>query len=392
MRIALLGCGNAGSKVVDKALEYQTETGRDFISHVTVVNSAAADFNALDYVPENRRLLIGESEVKGHGAGTDNTVGRKIAESDIHKIQRVVGDIAIHEIDAFIVATSFGGGTGSGCAPVIAEHIQTSYDEPVYGLGILPARNEGGIYQLNAARSFPSLVRKTDNVIVFDNEVWRSGSDSISASYDHANAEIARRFVTLFAAGEEDGTTAAENVVDSSEIIKTLDCGGVSSIGYSTADVETTKAKTNGGLLSRFSEPEETEPTDERTETKVLGLIRQATTGQLTLPADVSSTTKALALVSGPQGEMSRSGLESGRRWLEDHCDCHEVRGGDDPRDQRHLAGVVLLSGLTNCSRVDEFQEQATEAQESMNELDESVEEETESLITDDGNDIDPVL
>jgi cell division GTPase FtsZ len=389
MKIAMIGAGNCGAKIVDKALELQLETGRDFVSHATVLNSAAADFQVLDYVPDNpaRRLLIGESRMKGHGAGTDNTVGRKMAEDDIERIKNAIGDIAIHEIDAFVVCASFGGGTGSGAAPVVAEHLQSSYDEPVYGLGILPGRDEGGIYQLNAARSFPSLVRVCDNVIVFDNEVWRGGgTESVSGSYDMANSEIARRFVTLFAAGEKDGSTAAENVVDSSEIIKTLDCGGVSSIGYSTAEVDEGVTDAAGGLLSRFKNGDGKNGTsDRRTETKVLGLVRQATTGQLTLPADVSSTTRALALLSGPQAEMSRKGLESGRHWLEEQCQTQEVRGGDDPRDQDHLAGVVLLSGLTECARIEEFQDQADAAKQKKDELDEQVDDATEDLISGDG-------
>lgn len=389
MKIAIIGCGNAGSKIVDKCLEYQLATERDFISHAIAVNSASVDFQALEFIAESARVLIGEAEVKGHGAGTDNTVGKKVAEDDIHQIQRAIGDVPVHEIDAFIVAAGFGGGTGSGAAPVIAEHIQTSYDEPVYGLGVLPSRNEGGVYQLNTARSFPSLVRNTDSVIVFDNEVWQTASDSVSDSYDKANLEIAKRFVTLFGAGEDDGSTGAENAVDSSEIIKTLDCGGVASIGFSTAQANGGKA--SGGLLSRFSENGTGEKGDERNETKVVGLIRQATTGQLTLPCNVESTTKALALVSGPEEEMSRSGIESGRRWLEDHCDSLEVRGGDDPRPRKDVVGLVLLAGITECSRIDEFQEQATQAQRSMTELEADVEERTESLITDEGGEIDPL-
>lgn len=386
MKIALIGCGNGGSKVVDRCLGLEYETNRDFISHAIAINSAVADFKALDVIADSQQLLIGQSETKGHGAGTDNREGRKIAEQEINKIQRAVGDIPVHKVDAFVVAAALGGGTGSGAAPVVAAHLQESYDEPVYGLGILPARNEGGVYQLNTARSFPSLVGETDNLIVFDNEVWRSGSESISASYDEANTEIAQRFVTLFGAGELDESTASENVVDSSEIIKTLNCGGVSSIGYSTADAE----GRSEGLMGRFSS-DGSAPTEQR-EKKVLGLIRQATTGQLTLPADISSTTKALALVSGPQQEMSRGGLENGRHWLEEHCDCLEVRGGDDPREQEFVAGLVLLSGITECSRIDEFQEQATDAQQSMQELEEAIESKTEELITDDDDQIDPVF
>jgi len=391
MKIAMIGCGNGGSKVVDKCLEVEDRTGRHHITHAVSINSATADFDILDYVPADHRVLIGEAAVKGHGAGTDNTVGAEIAEGDIYKIQRAVGDIPIHKIDAFVVATSLGGGTGSGAAPVIAEHLSDSYDEPVYGLGLLPAQNEGGIYQLNTARSFPTLVENTDNVIVFDNEVWREAGETISASYDRANEEIATRFVTLFGAGERDADRA-ENVLDSSEIIKTLDCGGVSSIGYSTDAVDGEPSSgAGGGLLSRFTNGDRANGTTSRKETKIVGLIKQATTGQLTLPCDVSSTTKALALVTGPGQELSRSGIENGKAWLEDECDCLEVRGGDDPRDQGLVSGLVLLSGVTDVARVEEFQDQAVDAKASMERNEERVESGTQELIHDDGGEIDPL-
>lgn len=387
MKIALIGCGNGGSKVVDRCLGYEGETGREFITHAISINSAASDFEALAHIPDAHHTLIGQATHKGHGAGTDNREGAKIAEREMPKIERAVGDIPVHAVDAFVVAAGLGGGTGSGAAPVVTAHLQESYDEPVYGLAILPAENEGGLYQLNTARAFPSFVREADNVVVFDNEVWRQAGESVSLSYERANTQIARRFVTLFGAGEIDGSTAAENVVDSSEIIKTLECGGVSSIGYSTADVEDSEK----GMLAAFRNGSTTR-TQEQREKKVVGLVRQATTGQLTLPCDQSKTTKALALISGPQREMSRSGIENGRHWLEQECDCLEVRGGDDPRQQDYVAGLVLLSGITECRRIERFQEQATAAQDSMRELEESVGERTEQLITDDDGEIDPVF
>jgi len=389
MKVAIIGCGSAGSKVVDKMLDIEQRMDRHFIAHTIAVNSATADFDALANIPPTHQILIGEAETKGHGAGTDNEVGAKIAKQDIHKIQRAVGDIPIHDVDAFFVSTSFGGGTGSGCAPVIAGHISDNYDEPVYGLGILPAKNEGGIYQLNSARSLPALTENTDNVIIFDNEVWRKSGQSISASYSHANEQIAKRFVTMFGAGERD-QNAPENVLDSSEIIKTLECGGISSIGYSRADLS--QQESQSGLLNRFKNGNK-RPNSERKETKIVGLIRQATTGQLTLPCDISSTSKALTLVTGPTSELSRSGIENGKLWLEEQCNCLEVRGGDDPRDtQDYIAGLVLLSGVTTVPRIDEFQKQAVEAQDSIENMESKIDEGTEELVHDEGGDIDSLL
>ena len=61
------------------------------------------------------------------------------------------------------MTAGLGGGTGSGGAPVIARRLKKLYVEPVYGLGILPARDEGGLYSLNAARSLMTFVKEVFN-------------------------------------------------------------------------------------------------------------------------------------------------------------------------------------------------------------------------------------
>ncbi len=198
-----------------------------------------------------KRVLIGQSRVKGHGVGADNELGAEIAEEDIDEVQGAIDDIPVHEVDAFLVVAGLGGGTGSGGPPVLAKHLKRIYTEPVYGLGILPGGDEGGIYTLNAARSFQTFVREVDNLLVFDNDAWRKTGESVEGGYDDINEEIVRRFGVLFGAGEiEAGDNVAESVVDSSEIINTLDGGGVSTVGYASEDVEVSSG--GGGLLSRF--------------------------------------------------------------------------------------------------------------------------------------------
>jgi len=188
--------------------------------------------------------------VKGHGVGADNEMGAEIAEEDIDEIQGALDSVAVHEIDAFLVVAGLGGGTGSGGAPVIARHLKRIHTEPVYGLGILPGSDEGGIYTLNAARSLKTFVDEVDNLMLFDNDAWRSSGESVGEGFDAINKELVHRFGVLFSAGEiEAGSDVAESVVDSSEIINTLKGGGISSLGY--ADVEVDESN-RGGLLSRL--------------------------------------------------------------------------------------------------------------------------------------------
>ncbi|NIM44078.1 MAG: cell division protein, partial [Nitrososphaeria archaeon] len=95
-------------------------------------------------------ILIGETVVRGHGVGANNKLGAKIAQADIDKILSAIDMQGTSDTDAFVIVTAFGGGTGSGSAPVVAKHLKRLYNEPIYVIGVLPAESEGNVYTLNA--------------------------------------------------------------------------------------------------------------------------------------------------------------------------------------------------------------------------------------------------
>ncbi|WP_134671405.1 tubulin/FtsZ family protein [Halorussus marinus] len=392
MKLAMIGFGQAGGKIVDRFLEHDQRTGSDIVRSAVAVNSAKADLMGLDNVPQDNRVLIGQSRVKGHGVGADNELGAEIAEEDIDEVQGAVDNIPVHEVDAFLIIAGMGGGTGSGGAPVLAKHLKRIYTEPVYGLGILPGSDEGGIYTLNAARSFQTFVREVDNLMVFDNDAWRQSGESIESGYAEINEEIVRRFGILFGAGEIGGNDeVAESVVDSSEIINTLAGGGVSTIGYAAEEVETNSS--GSGLLSRFTGGDE-EPTDTaNTTNRITSLVRKAALGRLTLPCEIEGTERALLVMSGPPQHLNRKGIERGRKWLEDQTGSMEVRGGDYPvADSDYVASVILLSGVNNVPRIKELQEVAIEAQDNIDDIRQESEENLEELVEDDDDELEPLF
>jgi cell division GTPase FtsZ len=390
MKLATIGVGNAGSKLIDRMIEFEQNTGRNLCRHALVINTARTDLAKPQHVPEDRRVLIGDTHKKarGHGVGGDAEVGAEVAKTDIDEVRRIFDDVEIHEVDAILVAAGLGGGTGSGAGPVVIDEIQKMYDEPVYGLGVLPGKYEGGRPALNAARSLQSFVTKVDNFIAFDNDAWRSRGQTIEQGYDEMNEELATRIVTLLAAGEVDESEVGENAMDSSDIMRTLDTGGVSSIGYASTQLDTP----SGGLLDRFSDEElsQMESTDAA---KIKGLVRRAVNSRLTVPCEVSSADRALIVFAGPPAAISRKGVESAREWLENEADTVDVLAGDDPRPESStLAAVVLLSNVTETPRIDEIQNQAVDAQNKIRELDAVREQEIESLITDENDDLDPIV
>ena len=393
MNLAAIGFGNAGGKIVDRFVEFEAESGRALTTDVLAVNAAEIDLAKLDVIPPDRRLIIGQTHerVKGRGVGADPELGAAITRQDLTEIERQLDSVPVHDTDGFLIVAGLGGGTGSGGAPALAERLGQIYDEPVYGLGVLPSTDEGGRPSLNAARSLQTFADATDNLMMFDNDVWRQTQGSVSAGYERTNWEIARRFVTLLAAGELDGSTVSESAMDGSDIRRTLDPGGLSTIAYSQADLEP-QTREKQGLLGRLRSNGQHHPEESDLAMKVHGLVRNAVQSRLTCPAEVASAERALIVVSGPPREVSQKGLQRARQWLERETGSVEVLAGDDPReDAEALAVAVLLSNVTEVPRVDDLQEQAVSAQETTDAQAARRDEEIDDLLTDDENELDPL-
>jgi cell division GTPase FtsZ len=362
MKVLVIGLGQAGGKVADALLEYEARTDTSFVTDVLAVNTAKADLLGLQHIDVSHRLLVGQSRVKGHGVGADNELGVEIALEDKDDVLGAVDELSTHETDAFLVVAGLGGGTGSGAAPVIARELRRIYTEPVYGLGILPGRDEGGIYTLNAARSFRTFVDEVDNLLVLDNDAWVKEGESLRAGFTAINEDVARRLGILFTAGEPTAGAVPETVVDASEIINTLSGGGVSTVGYATSKLD----RTGMGLLSRLGRREAA--VDElETVNRITSTVRRAALGRLTLPCDIHSTERALVVVSGPPAYLSRKGIEDARKWFEGVTGTMEVRGGDYPvPDSDYVAALVLLSGVRKVPRLAELEAVAVETKRNL--------------------------
>ena len=379
MRVFFIGFGQAGGKLVDMFLAQDRKLGSTSFRGI-VINTARTDLMGIKNIPMEDRLLIGQTMVKGHGVGTDNVTGAKVAADEIDTIISAIDRRGTHDIDAFVVCAGLGGGTGSGGSPVLCRHLKRIYREPVYAVGIIPAPEEGRLYSLNAARSLSTLVNEADNVIVFDNSAWKNDGESVKSAYERLNEEIVRRFGVLFRAGEVGKYGVGEMVVDSSEIINTLRGGGISSVGYAISEAipvakgsgkSSSKKDSNGGLLSSIlgkkekkAEPHVDIASGEDKSAKIIGLVRRAMLGRLTLPCDYSTAERALVLVAGPPTELDRKGVEKSKSWVEENIAGVEVRGGDYPVDSGYVAAVVLLASIGEAPRIRELMELAKEAKE----------------------------
>jgi cell division GTPase FtsZ len=368
MRVFLIGFGQAGGKVVDMFIEQD----KTHLFRAVVANTARTDLLGLKHIPLKDRVLIGQTVVKGHGVGTDNALGAKITRDEIDSIVAAIEGIGTHDIDAFVIVAGLGGGTGSGGTPVLAQHLKTLYQEPVYTIGILPSPEEGRLYSYNAARSLTTLVDVADNTFIFDNAAWRKEGESIKTAYDRINDEIVRRFGVLFRAGEVGQAGIGEMVVDSSEIINTLRGGGLTTVGFAKTEAVSNRVKQRqgplSGLLGGFKKKEGAAQQllgDDRS-AKILSLVRSAVLGRLTLPCNFHSANRALILLVGPPEEMDRKGVEKARSWIEEQIEGEEIRSGDYPIRSNYVAAVVVLASVGDAPRIRDLLEMAKETKEEL--------------------------
>ena len=367
MKLALVGVGHAGSRIVNRILEVERETNRTFChGNVLVFNTAPPEFETKVRIPDDRQVLIGDThrDVDGKGVGGDPELAVDAATEDQYEILRAFDRIDISQVDGTLLAAGLGGGTGCGMGSVVLEELVGMYEKPVYAVGVLPAEDEGPDPAMNASRALQTFVPTADNVIGFDNDAWH-GEDESEDSYVRTNRALADRVVTTLGAGEFDDMEVGENRIDPSDIIRTLDVGGMSSIGYATTTLDgygsgVLSALRLKNLFSWLRNGTE-DPDEHRSDaSKIKRIVRRAVDSKLTLPCDVESTDRALIILSGPPEVISRKGFEGSRYWLEEAADTVEVLAGDEPRKgSGTLTAVVLLSNVTAVPRIEAMQKQA---------------------------------
>ncbi|GAB3701423.1 tubulin/FtsZ family protein [Halorubrum pallidum] len=402
MKLALIGVGDAGTRIVDRLVSAEAETGRWFTEgNVLAFNTAARAFDETESIPDERQVLIGDThpavtqrvatdadeadDVAGDsagggsadshgptadgsaaaraGVGGDPDIGAEVARADLPEIRRALDRIDETEVAATMVVAGLGGGTGSGVGSVLVEELQAVHESPVYALGVLPASSESDRRALTAARGIRTLVPLADAVFPVDNEAWRRGEEIGTDRYDAINDAIATRIVGLFGAGERDPTSPSEMRIDPADIRRTLEVGGIASIGRATVTIETDSSGWVDRLLRLLGLADDARGGRETDAATVKRLVRQALSSELTLPCDISSTDRALLILSGPPSDISRKGFETGRYLLEEETGTVEVLAGDEPLPGAStITATVLFANVTAVPRIEELQARATEA------------------------------
>lgn len=355
MRVATIGIGNGGSKVVDAFLERYEQTGREVISDAYALNTAESDLSVLNYVPQSKRILLSTPELRASGTGNKPDLGAELMEENLTVVKNELASIPAHTTDAIVVIATLGGGTGSGGAPILSKHLREWFDVPVFGFGILP--HEKGHLEFNAARSFMDFGKTTDNLLVVDNARYLGAEESIRNNYERINRDIATQWVTFLSAGERSGGSA-EMHVDAADIFAVLEMGGISVLGYASHPVEPTNA---GGLIERFRT--DGHRVDRNLLTRKLTDSVKSATKNLTTDADLSTAEGAILLVSGPPDELTQRGIDQARQYLQELTGAQRIAHGDDPRTGADEVSVaILFTNVGTARRIDELKERGKRA------------------------------
>ena len=107
-KIKVIGVGGAGGNALNNMIDSKLQ-GVQFIA-------ANTDAQALDLSKADVKIQIGEKITGGLGAGADPEVGRESALENADAIRD-----ALDGSNMVFITAGFGGGTGTGAAPVIAE-------------------------------------------------------------------------------------------------------------------------------------------------------------------------------------------------------------------------------------------------------------------------------
>ncbi len=155
-RIKVIGVGNSGTNSVNHMVRSKVK-GVEFIAIDT-------DAQKLHHSLASKKIHIGKNLTKGLGGGMNPEIGKKSAEETKETIQE-----AIKGADMIFIACGFGGGTGTGAAPVVAK---IAKEQNILTISVVtkPFSFEGSHRSKIADSGLASLRDAVDAMIVIPND------------------------------------------------------------------------------------------------------------------------------------------------------------------------------------------------------------------------------
>ena len=155
-KIKVIGIGGAGGNAVSTMISYNLR-GVDFI----VANT---DAQALGASASPIKIQLGAEVTKGLGAGSDPDIGKQAAMENREQIRE-----KLEGADMVFITAGFGGGTGTGGAPIVAE-IARELGALTVAIVTKPFQFEGKRRNVQAEAGIAELRKKVDTLIIVPNQ------------------------------------------------------------------------------------------------------------------------------------------------------------------------------------------------------------------------------
>jgi len=233
-KIKVIGVGGGGGNMVNHMIS-EGISGIDLI----VANT---DAQALDYSNATTKIQLGEKKTKGLGAGMLPEIGKESALENYEEIKS-----SLENADIVFIASGFGGGTGTGAAPVIA---QAAKEIGALTVSVVtkPFSFEGRKRTKLAEAGIVELKKESDSIVVIPNDkllsivdknlgikesfkivddvlsravsgmslvVLSSGKSDINLDFADVKTVMSHRGMALMGVGESSGEGAASEAIKS---------------------------------------------------------------------------------------------------------------------------------------------------------------------------------
>ena len=219
-RIKVVGVGGAGGNTISRMQEIGIKGGE-----IVAVNTDAQD---LLYSNADHKILIGREISKGLGAGSNPRIGAEAAKEQQQEIKKKLANS-----DLVFITCGFGGGTGTGAAPIIAE-MAKKQGALTIGVVTLPFTVEGAKRIENAMEGLDRMEGIVDTLIVIPNDKLLDLAPDLPLPIAF---KVADEILTNAVKGITELVTSSGLVnLDFADIKTIMANGGVSLIGMGESD------------------------------------------------------------------------------------------------------------------------------------------------------------
>jgi len=351
MKLMVIGLGRGGGKLADEFVRLnkkaRAKRGLEIITDAFAVDTSPDDLNSLRAVKHDlqHRILIESERTDDSGAVQMSEIGAQVTmENSSRVLDSIRAAGRLFESDAFLLAASVVGGTGSGGMPVLAQALKNCYqDRPVYALAVLPFKDEEAEEEriaYNAAISLKSIHSVANAVFVADNQRYIIRNPAVRGKPAKINELIVEPFYDLLCAGEEDKDRyMGASVADFGNIRETLT--GWTAIGCGRALLP------SRGLFGQWRSYKD------KTADRQAGI--QATESAISqLPVDCQPTDaeRALYLILARAADMRPELFQEIGGFLKEVTRGGLIRSCDYPRGRSEMNVTVVLSGITSIERI----------------------------------------